>query len=96
MISQVFHIAFILFELYFFHILLQINQSQEILCLGLDEHPEMEISLSMVMEPQLFVTFFPMGLMWVAAGIIEKKFLESFSMIQHIVSERKQKCGFHL
>lgn len=49
----------------------------------------MEISLSMVIEPQLFVTFFPIGLVWVAAGIIEKKFLESFSIIQHIVSERK-------
>lgn len=51
----------------------------------------MEISLSMVIEPQLFFTFFPIGLVWVAAGIIEKKFLESFSIIQHIVSERKQK-----
>lgn len=52
---------------------------------------EMEISLSMVIEPQLFVTFFPIGLVWVAAGIIGKSSLQSFTVIQHIVSEGEQK-----
>lgn len=51
----------------------------------------MDISLSTVIKPQLFVTFFPIGLVLVAAGIIENNFLESFSIIQHIISERKQK-----
>lgn len=47
---------------------------------------EMEIALSVVIEPQLFVTSFPIGLVWVAAGIIGKSPLESFTVIQYIVA----------
>lgn len=48
----------------------------------------MEIFLSIVIESELFVTFFPIGLVWVAAEIIGKNSLETFIIIQHIVAEK--------
>lgn len=52
---------------------------------------EMEIALSKVTEPQLFVTFFPIGLVCIAAGAIRESPLEPFTVTQHVVAEREQK-----
>lgn len=42
------------------------------------------------------VTFFAMGLVWVAAGVRgEENPLEPFTFIQHIIAERTENLGAH-